>query len=221
MKIFSLTSLGVCLVWLCAVTTAQAESIEFETDANLINFGTYSEAGYTFTQSSFQVNIEDPGAGQDGRLVFRTFTNGSPAVRMTRDDGRPFDLMSLEVDEYGIIQTFKVTASSGATFTFSGVGQLDFSAMAGDWTNLTFVDFAYQGSSSSENISLDNIQAVPSRISVEADSFVEFRGINVQGSLADTFESDDSYLKYNPGITLSRNLPVGDQPTIPTSLQCF
>ena len=35
-----------------------------------------------------------------------------------------------------------------------------------------------------------------------ADSFTAFRGFHVSGDLEDTFASDDSYLKYNPGIIL-------------------
>ena len=37
---------------------------------------------------------------------------------------------------------------------------------------------------------------------VVADSVDAFRGFYVSGTLEDTYESDDSYLKYNPGITL-------------------
>ncbi len=38
---------------------------------------------------------------------------------------------------------------------------------------------------------------------VVADSVDAFRGFYVSGTLEDTYESDDSYLKYNPGITLT------------------
>lgn len=154
----------ICLIVLSLTCTCHADLIQFETNANLINFGTYSESGYTFTQSSFQVNVEDPGVGSDGRLVFRTFTNGSPGVRMTNDADQLFDLLSLDVDEYGILATFTATASSGASFTFGGVGSVDFTSQAGDWTNLSFVDFQYSGPASSEMISLDNLRtslAVP------------------------------------------------------------
>jgi len=40
-----------------------------------------------------------------------------------------------------------------------------------------------------------------------ADSFNAFRGIYVSGDLDDTFESDNSYLKYRPGITLFTTEP--------------
>ncbi len=45
--------------------------------------------------------------------------------------------------------------------------------------------------------------------SVIANSFTPFRGLHKSGTLADTFTSNDSYLKFNPGITLlSSEAPV-------------
>jgi hypothetical protein len=44
---------------------------------------------------------------------------------------------------------------------------------------------------------------------IVADSYQVFRGFYVSGGLADTFESDDAYLKFNPGIVLfSTDAPV-------------
>ena len=150
---------------------ANADVLQFEAGSNLINFGTYSESGYTFTQSSFQVNVED-GSGGDGVLAFRTFTNGTPGALLTNDGGALFDLESLEVDSFGISQTFTATASSGAVFTFTGTGLVDFSTAAGDWTNLSSVNFQYSGSSTSESITLDNITVNKSAVIPEPGSIV-------------------------------------------------
>ena len=38
---------------------------------------------------------------------------------------------------------------------------------------------------------------------VVPDSFTTFRGVNISGGLADILESNDSYLKHNPGFTLT------------------
>ena len=147
-----------CLLF-CFCCPATADILEFETGADQINFGTYSESGYTLTQSSFQVNIEDSG---DGMLVFRTFTNGTPGALLTNDAGFLFDLLSLDVDSFGIVQTFQATASSGASYTFTGAGPVAFNTVGGDWTNLTSVNFQYSGSSSTEFIALDNINLASS-----------------------------------------------------------
>ena len=60
---------------------------------------------------------------------------------------------------------------------------------------------------------------------VASDSFNVLRGFFVSGTLADTFDSDDSYLKFKPGITLNNSEPpvwlefVGTLPSdAPTSL---
>ena len=39
------------------------------------------------------------------------------------------------------------------------------------------------------------------------NSFTVFRGLQIAGELADVHQSDDSYLKFNPGITLSSTEP--------------
>jgi hypothetical protein len=51
-----------------------------------------------------------------------------------------------------------------------------------------------------DNIVFRQIQA-PNHDFV-ADSFNAYRGFHVSGNLDDTFDSDDSYLKYHPGIIL-------------------
>ena len=38
-------------------------------------------------------------------------------------------------------------------------------------------------------------------------SFSTIRGTNIDGSISDLFESDDSYLSYNPGFTLNSTEP--------------
>ena len=60
---------------------------------------------------------------------------------------------------------------------------------------------------------------------VVADSFTVLRGFYLSGALEDTFESDDAYLKFNPGITLAPTEPPvwlifdGTLPSdLPTSL---
>ncbi len=60
---------------------------------------------------------------------------------------------------------------------------------------------------------------------VASDSYNVLRGVFVSGTLADTFDSDDSYLKFKPGITLNSFEPpvwlefVGTLPSeAPTSL---
>ncbi len=60
---------------------------------------------------------------------------------------------------------------------------------------------------------------------VASDSFNVLRGVFVSGTLADTFDSDDSYLKFKPGITLNSSEPpvwlefVGTLPSdAPTTL---
>ena len=42
---------------------------------------------------------------------------------------------------------------------------------------------------------------------VVADSFIAFRGQYLSGDLADTYESDDMYLKYRPGFTINSSEP--------------
>ena len=42
---------------------------------------------------------------------------------------------------------------------------------------------------------------------IASDSFNVLRGFFVSGTLADTFDSDDSYLKFKPGITLNNSEP--------------
>ena len=46
-------------------------------------------------------------------------------------------------------------------------------------------------------------QSVVNLPSTVADTFTTFRGLQVSGTLADTFESDDCYLQYIPGIVLN------------------
>ncbi len=44
---------------------------------------------------------------------------------------------------------------------------------------------------------------------VNANQYTVFRGLHVSGDLSDSFESDDSYLKFNPGFTInSAEAPV-------------
>lgn len=46
-----------------------------------------------------------------------------------------------------------------------------------------------------------------SQTSIEPDSLTVLRGFHISGDLSDAQESDDSYLKFNPGITLSPTEP--------------
>ncbi len=55
---------------------------------------------------------------------------------------------------------------------------------------------------------------------IAADSLTTFRGILISGGLEDTLESDDSYVKYQPGITLVQAEPpvwLVFNGTLPTS----
>ena len=58
-----------------------------------------------------------------------------------------------------------------------------------------------------------------------ADSFTVFRGIQLSGDLSDSFDSDDSYLRFNPGFTINnQEAPVwlifdGTLPVTPASLE--
>ncbi|MEL7496806.1 MAG: PEP-CTERM sorting domain-containing protein [Planctomycetota bacterium] len=138
----------------------------FESDVDLTNFSTYGESGYTITRLSNYTSIEDPGAGSDGRLVFRTFTNQRPGATLTNDNGDLFDVLSLDVDDYvtgsNPPRGFFIDASSGASHRFTGTGPVDFSSLGGDWTNLSSLTFRYEGVSSTEVLSIDNIQLVTS-----------------------------------------------------------
>ena len=165
-RLFSaLITIAVCIASLPAFAD---DFMRFEADSTTINFATYSEAGYTATPNASQVNIEDPGAGDDGRLVMRTFTNLKPNVTVTNDNNDPFELVSLDIDEFvtGHVtppRGFFVDASSGASHQFTGTGLVDFSLIAGDWTNLSSITFRYEGVSSTEVLAVDNIRlsAIP------------------------------------------------------------
>jgi len=144
-----------------------ADIVRFEEDATLFDFAAYSEAGYTITKTASRVNIEDAGVADDGRMVFRTFTNLRPGAVLTNDNNDLFSIESLDVDEYitgsSFPRGFFIDASSGASHRFTGTGHVDFSGIAGDWTNLTSVTFRYEGASSTESFGVDNIEltAVP------------------------------------------------------------
>jgi hypothetical protein len=101
--------------------------------------------------------------------------------------GQPFTMGWHTIDSGG-------GSSASGGFELSGtIGQHDARGlMTGGGFSLTGGFWAAQGGKQ------EPVETV-------ADSFTTFRGFHVSGELEDTFASDDSYLKHNPGITLFPN----------------
>jgi hypothetical protein len=53
-----------------------------------------------------------------------------------------------------------------------------------------------------DGVSIQVAECSGGSTTVTATSFTALRGLHISGTLSDTFISDDSYLKFNPGITL-------------------
>jgi subtilisin family serine protease len=53
----------------------------------------------------------------------------------------------------------------------------------------------------------DAVVMALSMLETRADSMTVFRGVQIAGSLSDTFQSDNSYVKFQPGITLNPSEP--------------
>jgi hypothetical protein len=91
-----------------------------------------------------------------------------------------------------------------------GAGQNVYDLVAGDFDGDGQIDVAMSAEIDDGQWFYSGVVVINGRAvetgdpeSVVADSYSAFRGLYLSGTLADTFASDEAYLKYSPGITLS------------------
>ena len=109
----------------------------------------YTEESLTFTNTG-QTNPVVIG-GTDGYLT--SGTNTAP-IRILATGTQPFDLESLAVE--AIFRNWTIESSSGASFSPTATGTIDFTSLTG-WTNITSFELIHDPGEANGTIRVDDI----------------------------------------------------------------
>jgi hypothetical protein len=110
----------------------------------------YTEAGLTFT-NLLGTSAAIVAGGADGSLT--AGTNTLP-IHVHVAGSQPFNLVSLDIEN--IFRTWKIQSSSGAIFSPTAAGTINFTGMTG-WSNLTSFDLIHDPGEANGTIRVDNI----------------------------------------------------------------
>ena len=168
---------------------------------------------------------------------------GTPAVYKSTDRGETFEPMNNGLPDCRV-QHLVNTPDESLMFAATSVGPFVYVAADDQWYSLLGATTPLNWYTAVEYIeALDTVRfstfgrgiwdfrLETSQVVTVADSFNRLRGDLVSGDIAEAQESDDSYLKYNPGFTLNSDeppvwlefdgtLPLDSPDSLAVSLEC-
>jgi hypothetical protein len=138
-----------------------------------------------------------------------TVSIGEALVPLNNPDFVTFDVSSAAISiTPGQVLAFSLTAASGVGPYFLPTDQGQQIEYPGGDAVINFGGNGWQFLTPPQDHSFRTyVDTVGGVEMVTADSYSTFRGLHVSGTLEDTFASDNKYLKFNPGITLSPTEP--------------